>query len=251
VPGRRFYPNKALQYAEQGLIQWVWREGGLPLVLPVVEGAEASAFAEVCDGLLLSGGEDVSPEQYGEAPRRPEWAGNPQRDRFERELFEAFAARTRPILGVCRGLQLLNVAQGGSLYQDLLDDGVVSSAHRDQEVYCRLRHRVRLRRPGLLHTLYGVEEAWVNTVHHQGIRELGRDLEVLAESGDGLVEAVRHTRWPFVVGVQWHPEWIGEPDVAEGCLEPGPLMRSFLAHAYAAAREPSGDSEHAEGSHRR
>jgi putative glutamine amidotransferase len=201
VAERRLYPNKPLQYAEHGLIDWVWREGGLPVVLPVVEGPEVAAFAESCDGLLLSGGEDVSPQEYGELPRRPEWAGNPARDRFERALFESFAQRGRPVLGVCRGLQLVNVALGGSLHQDLLEDGVVAAAHRDQATYCRLRHRVRLFRGGLLHALYGLEEAWVNTVHHQGIRGLGAELEVLAESADGLVEAVRHRTWPWVVAV--------------------------------------------------
>jgi putative glutamine amidotransferase len=230
---RRFYVGKALQYAEEGMLDWIWREGGLPLVLPVVGDTDVAGFVEHLDGLLLSGGEDVSPELYDQRVRRPEWAGNPRRDRFELALFEAFAARDRPILGVCRGHQVLNVALGGTLHQDLVEDGRVTDPHRDPVRYCRLRHDVRLRRPGYLFDLYGVEGAAVNTVHHQAVDVLGDDLEVLAESHDGLVEAVRHRSLRWAVGVQWHPEWILESDVAEGLLAPGPLMQEFLAAASA------------------
>lgn len=251
VEDRRLYQGKALQYAESALIEWVWREGGLPVVLPVVEGPEVAEFAEALDGLLLSGGEDVSPTWFGEAPRRPEWAGNLARDRFEMALLEAFAARGRPVLGVCRGCQLLNVALGGALYQDLVEDGVVEAPHRDQAAYCRLRHPIRLRRPGFLAALYGVERAQVNTVHHQGVRELGRGLQVLAESHDGLIEAIGSRSDPWMVGVQWHPEWIRDTDVDEGLLAPGPLMAYFLDRAAVAGRRPeTGEAEHGESSHR-
>lgn len=235
---RRFYIGKALQYAEQSMIEWVSRQGGLPIVLPVLPSdGDIEDLADQVDGLLLSGGSDVSPTFYGEEARRPEWAGDPVRDWFEIRLTRTFLARDKPVLGICRGHQVLNVAMGGSLYQDIFEDGVVTRLHRDPEPYDKLNHEIHIDRPSFLYDIYSVERGRVNTVHHQAIRHLGADLEVMAHSDDGVVEAIRHPHRRYVIGVQWHPEWIDEEQVSEGFLSPRPLMVSFLETAQ---ERPSG-----------
>jgi len=229
---RRFYIGKALQYAEAGMLEWIWQFGGVPAMLPVLNPpARAAEVARHYEGLVLSGGVDVSPQWYGEEARRPEWAGDPERDAWEIALLEAFIAEHKPVLGICRGHQVINVAMGGSLHQDLIEDGVVDALHRDPEPYDQLRHAAHIVPGSWLHGVYGVEDVVINTVHHQAIRQLGRDLEVMARSDDGVIEAVRLTRADWVIGVQWHPEWVSDVDEAEGVLSSTPLFESFLARA--------------------
>ena len=130
-PERDLYKGKQLQYAETEMLQWIWRHGGQPVVVPLLsDPAYERDLAQKFHGLILTGGADVSPRMYGEEPRRPEWAGQPERDEHEIRLLEAFLDHRRPVWGICRGHQLLNVAFGGTLHQDLEEDGVVDETHR-------------------------------------------------------------------------------------------------------------------------
>ena len=202
----------------------------MPVVVPVLgHGKNEELVAAKLDGLVLSGGVDVSPRNYGEHPRRPEWAGEPRRDEHEIGLLKAFAARDKPVLGICRGLQLMNVAFGGSLHQDVLEDGAVEQIHRDPEQYDLLTHALHIVRPSYLYDLYQATDVLVNSVHHQAIRELAPGLEAMARSGDGLVEAIRHQEHSFVLGVQWHPEWVSPTREADGILTSAPLFQDFIA----------------------
>ncbi|MCD7919961.1 MAG: gamma-glutamyl-gamma-aminobutyrate hydrolase family protein, partial [Clostridiales bacterium] len=153
------------------------------------------------------GGHDVSPALY-QQPRSPHCGPTcPARDRLETALYARALAEGKPVLGICRGIQLINVLQGGTLYQDLPTEFDSPVEHHMAPPYTNAAHRVTVRRGTPLHALLQTEEMGVNSYHHQAVKALGADLEVMALSEDGLVEAVRHTGKPFVWGFQWHPEF--------------------------------------------
>lgn len=232
---RPVFKFKTLLYLEQSMAHWVASAGAVPWMVPTLptEGPLAPAdLVDQLDGLLLHGGADVCPRSYGEEPLRPEWEGDQIRDRYEIALVEAFLAAGKPILGICRGAQLLNVALGGTLWQDLPSQLEPSVRHRDQETYDQNLHEVDLLPGSALAAVYGAAgdgaRVTVNSVHHQAIREPADGLVVEAVSVvDGVVEAVRlddPDRW--VLGVQWHPEFSTPADT--GVLDRRPLMASFL-----------------------
>lgn len=212
---RRFYKNKALEYGDASIAHAVRRAGGLPLMLyrAGAESAEelaaqSDAMMERVDGLVLTGGADVSPGMYGEEVLNPAWAGDPDRDRWEIALYRAALAHAKPVLGVCRGAQLINVAEGGSLWQDLATMREGSKIHRSQELYDSLSHDITLVPDTELAELFGDDSHHVNSVHHQGLNAIPASLRVIAHSPDGIPEAVEREGAPWVLGVQWHPEWM-------------------------------------------
>ena len=223
---RRFYKNKELQLAETSMLEAIRGAGGLPIVLPI--GGDASdldRLAGAIDGLVLAGGTDISPQCYGESALDPDWAGQPSRDAFEIGLYERVNSQGTPILGVCRGCELINVAEGGSLWQDLLTLREGSDVHRSQELYDSLGHAVKITQGSTLAQILGAESIEVNSVHHQGLRDLGDGVQAVAFAPDGLVEAVVTEGESFVLGVQWHPEWMpGREDQAA-------LFEAFIAAA--------------------
>ncbi|HEX7052460.1 MAG TPA: type 1 glutamine amidotransferase [Burkholderiales bacterium] len=217
-PGGKGVRGKLLDYLEHTVAEWLLERGALPLLIPV--SAQAARYVAALDGVLLQGGADISPLAYGEAPRRPEWAGDPMRDRFEIELVQACLAAGKPVLGICRGAQLINVALGGSLHQDI-------PAHRS-DGYDLHAHEVRFEPGSGLARLYGgLGPRRVVSIHHQAIDRLGRDLAVEARAvDDGIVEAIRMKGRSYVCAVQWHPEFHRGRD---GLLDGGPLLDEFLA----------------------
>ncbi len=222
APGARGVHTKLLDYLEHSVADWIGARGALVFLLPVSD--RAADYAQALDGLLLQGGADISPRAYGEEPQKPEWAGDEMRDRYEIDLVRAFATAGKPVLGICRGAQLINVALGGSLHQDV-------PAHRSDD-YDLHAHDVRLE-PGCgLARLYGeTGPRRVVSIHHQAIKRLGRGLRVEARSEpDGLVEAIRGEGPNYVCAVQWHPEFHGG---RQGFLDGGPLLDEFLQAARA------------------
>lgn len=212
---RRLYKGKALEYGERGMAEAVRRAGGLPMMLYRAgaktdgELAEhAAACMAHCDGLLLTGGDDVTPALYGEELGDPAWAGDLQRDRWEIALYRAALAAGRPVLGVCRGAQLINVAEGGSLFQDVQTMRPGAAIHRSQDLYDALQHGVTLAPGAEIGALFGDEPRRVNSVHHQALKAVGPALEVVAWADDGGVEAFVRRGEPWVWAVQWHPEWM-------------------------------------------
>ncbi len=180
--------------------------GGVPLVLPLhVEAQDAVQILTKCDGLLITGGHDVDPAVYGQEKLPLCGALCPSRDRLEKALYRYALNRDMPVLGICRGLQTVNVLQGGSLYQDLPAQCPSQVEHHGLPPYHQVIHDVSL--ADGLRQLLGLERLGVNSYHHQAIRELGRDLQVMAQADDGIVEAVRHKGKRFVWAVQWHPEF--------------------------------------------
>ncbi len=187
--------------------------GGLPLVLPLQD-AGVGQVLDVIDGLLLSGGADVEPARYGDASVHPKTYGiDPLRDRFEVALLDEALRRDTPVLCICRGIQVLNVKLGGTLYQDVSDQYPTTVVHRQHEAGIakdEIGHRVTPAADGLIARLYGDGSVGVNSFHHQAIRDLAPDLQAAATSEDGLIEAVTLPGRSFVLGVQWHPEMMFE-----------------------------------------
>lgn len=217
-PQRKLFKGKALQFTEQKMAHAVWRGGGLPIPLLDLREREALevALAEV-DGLLLQGGADVAPESYGEQPIKPEWHGDAVRDRFELAAIEVALELGKPVLGICRGHQVLNVALGGSLFQDINHQVEDSLVHRDWHRYEIIEHGVEVEPDSWIDWVFGGGELLTNTVHHQAIKQVAPQLKISARAPDGIIEAVElidETRW--LVGVQWHPEWL------DGSVEGGP-----------------------------
>lgn len=195
---------------EEGYETGVQVAEAVPLVIsPALEPETVEFFVGMMDGLVLSGGEDVDPDRYGEDPLEGT-SFSRERDELEWDLAERALERGVPVLAICRGMQLLNVLLGGSLYQDLSAQRRSAVDHdRSGEDARRPVHGIRVERSSLLEGVFEDPTFRINSSHHQGVRELGAGLEPVAWAEDGLVEAVEYRAdgadgW--VVGVQWHPE---------------------------------------------
>ncbi len=187
----------------------VARAGGLPLMVATLDPALAGAYARAADALLLTGGGDVDPELFGAAPDRDLGSVDPERDAFELALYAAFREAGKPVLGVCRGCQVMNVAHGGKLHQHLPS---VAGTHQHEQSDPRgfPLHHVELASASRLAGAYGATRVRTNSYHHQAIAEVGAGLRPVGRSGDGVVEAVEAESGPLAVGVQWHPEMMFE-----------------------------------------
>ena len=229
--------SKTLQVLEQSVAQWVTVRDVLLLMVPSVvqdgilmrSNIRLRDYAEHLDGHILQGGADVSPRAYGEEPLRPAWAGDPVRDAYEMELLHEFMEAKKPVLGICRGMQLINVALGGSLFQDLPTQCPGAVAHESGE-YDRNAHGVAFAENSqLVRWFGGAAGGRVASIHHQAINRLGRDLAMEAHAQDGVVEAIRGTGRGFVFGVQWHPEFHQQAGIE--LLDCAPILEAFLAAA--------------------
>jgi putative glutamine amidotransferase len=177
--------------------------GGVPVLLPPVPDTAAAVVARL-DGLVLSGGPDIDPGRYGAAPLASTGAPRADRDAAELGLLDAATAAGVPVLGICRGLQLLNVARRGTLHQHLPD--VVGTPDHAPGPGTYGRHAVAVDEGSLLARVLGRTSAEVPSYHHQAVDDLGRGLTVTATAPDGTVEALEDRSLPFCLAVQWHPE---------------------------------------------
>ncbi len=179
--------------------------GGLPVMVANLEAGLAEAYARNHDALLLTGGGDMDPGIFGATPDRDLGSVDPERDAFELALYAAFREVGKPVLGVCRGCQVINVAHGGQLHQHLPSvDGTHQHDQRDLRGFPS--HPVELVAGSRLASAYGATRVTTNSYHHQAISELGAGLSAVARAADGVVEAIEATNGPTVVAVQWHPE---------------------------------------------
>lgn len=230
--------SKTLQYLEQSVAHWIMSREVMVFMIPAVSGdglihrssIRLADYAQYLDGLVLQGGADVSPSSYGEEPLRPEWVGDRVRDAYEMELFHEFLEAGKPVLGICRGAQLINVALGGTLYQDIGTqvEGAATHVHPD---YDRHAHAIELEPDSGLARLYPEAlRGGVVSIHHQAIKTLGKGLRVEARAaGDGLIEAVRLGGRKYVMGLQWHPEF--HPPGAPHLMDCTPILDEYLAAA--------------------
>ncbi len=193
------------QYVSDAYIQAVLCAGGIPILLPVIADQEAIAEqAAMIDGLLLSGGGDVQPQLFAEEPVAQLGTVFPERDAQELELVKLAMTSAKPILGICRGCQLLNIALGGNIYQHLSpDEAYVQHDQRSPGHYAG--HTVLLANGSKLAGLWG-DTIMTNSFHHQAVKAPAPECRISARTKDGVVEAIEHETATFVVGVQWHPE---------------------------------------------
>ena len=246
ISARIFHPetgakglrSKTLQYLEESIAQWVMSRDVMVFMIPTVNtnsllhpsNIRLRDYAKHLDGLVLQGGADVSPQTYSEVATRPEWSGDRARDMYELELVHEFVEAGKPILGICRGCQLINVAFGGTLYQDIASD-VPTAIEHVNDLYDGHYHEIHFPQGSTLSQLFPSKpRALVNSIHHQAVKDLGRDLAIEAISGsDNIVEAVRYRKARFVMGLQWQPEF-HRPGSAE-LLDCTPILDDFLRAA--------------------
>ncbi|HXG97359.1 MAG TPA: gamma-glutamyl-gamma-aminobutyrate hydrolase family protein [Gemmatimonadales bacterium] len=189
--------------------------GLVPLAVPTMLAADrAGAALAAVRGLVLTGGEDVAPARYGAAPHPRLGDVDPVRDAAELALIAAARARGLPILAICRGIQILNVALGGTLYQDLDSERPGPVPHNDETG----RHPVHVEAGSLLERALGARSASVNSRHHQAIRDLAPGLKAVAWADDGIIEGAEPSdaKEPWMVAVQWHPEDLTERALFDG-----------------------------------
>jgi putative glutamine amidotransferase len=204
-PNRDFGKTADILYSDINYLRRIEEAGGLPLLLPHCDEPGAlDQLADSMDGLLFTGGEDVDPAHYSQDVH-PQTVVAEARDNFEIRLFRAFFETGKPILAICRGIQLINVALGGSLLQDLPSQ--TGSSHHSQKVPTGTpTHEVQLLESSRLARTFGLSVIEVNSHHHQAVDTLGDGLQAVGWSEDGIVEAVEHTHHAYLTAVQWHPE---------------------------------------------
>ena len=190
----------------------VRRGGGVPVFLPW-KPKHAAFWAKHLDGFLFTGGGDPDPKYYGESMRPECGTPNPARDEFELALLKAVMDTGKPILGICRGIQVLNAFLGGELYQDIKP--LEHVPHNDH--WAKI-HTVTVRRGTLLAEILKQDTVLVNSQHHQAASRVAPGLEIAALSEDGFIEALEKPDATFCLGVQWHPEWLSEADPRQQAL---------------------------------
>lgn len=191
-----------------GYLEGLEQAGAIPIVLPLPEDLDdLPQLVSLCDGLLFTGGQDVSPALYGETPKPTCGEICPARDWMEQALLHLALERDLPVLGICRGIQFLNAVLGGTLYQDLPTEHPSQTQNHMTPPYHRAVHTVTLQPGTPLAELLGTEHIGVNSYHHQAVKTLAPCLTEMAWSEDGLIEAVCLPEKRFVWAVQWHPEF--------------------------------------------
>lgn len=227
---RKVFSKKTLAYVEQDMARFVSKKGVMPILIPELPEEELEDFLTEMDAFVFQGGSDIAPQSYKEELIEDgKWPGDLYRDRYELKIMDHAFKNMKPILAICRGFQLANVYLGGTLHQDLKTTTKTLVEHRNAELYDEVYHKVTCRPEGLLKEIYHQDELYVNSVHHQGIKTLGRNLVVDAiSSEDELIEAFhyRDLKDHYLVGVQWHPEF--SHSLPEIVSDPSPLYDHFL-----------------------
>ena len=205
----------------------VIQAGGIPLLLPAVDQATLNTYFELCDGFILSGGEDLDPVFFGEEHHPKLGFIYHERDAAEFYLTQLLLERKKPFLAICRGIQVLNVVCGGSLYQDIPSQLTTSHPHSQLTHRSNTFHSVTITEKSKLYQIFQKTSLDVNSLHHQSVKELGKNLETAAVAADGVIEAVEVQNHPFGIGIQWHPESMASKDVLTQRL-----FQTFIESAY-------------------
>lgn len=197
----------------EAYLKAVINAGGLPVIIaPALSGQPLRALFARLDGILFTGGGDIDPQRFAGLPHPRVYGIEPERDLLEIELVQLAAGQGKPFLGICRGIQVVNVAMGGTLYTDIADQHSEQIKHDNFPGVPRgyLAHTVRVEAGSRLADILGSQQVAVNSLHHQGLQHLAPALHAAACAPDQLVEAVELPNHPFGLAVQWHPEWLQE-----------------------------------------
>ena len=205
--------EKKCYWIQPDYLEMLEAENAIPMVLPLTSNHnELDYFLEICGGFLLTGGPDVAPSIYNEE-QKP-WCGTlcEARDEMEQYILKKAVEKDRSVLGVCRGIQLMNVCYGGTLYQDLKSEYDSDLDHRIQPSYNEMIHFNTIQKDTPLYDLLGKEQMKVNSYHHQAVKKLSPQFKQMSISEDGLIESIYMPDRKYVVGVQWHPEFLYQKD---------------------------------------
>ena len=223
------FPGYRRAYINYDYMRSVEENGGLPLMLPCLYEAEhpeeaLERYAGLIDGLILSGGHDLFPPYYGAECRQKLTEVWPRRDELEHQLLDLLIAQSKPVFGICRGFQLINAHFGAQVIQDLSYAPQELLKHWQGHSPTLKTHAVQIEAGNPIYDCFG-SKTLVNSFHHQVILETGKEMEVLARSSDGVIEAVRHKELP-IYAVQWHPEMLSGV-----CAETAQLFAWFISQA--------------------
>lgn len=209
-------------------IEAIIQAGGIPILIPYQPKEQIVQILQGLDGLVLPGGDDIDPARYGEDPLIQCGAIDPLWDDLDLWAAGFALERNMPILAICRGCQVLNVALGGSLVQDIPTQIKGSIKHAQEAPRWYASHDISVQASSLLGSIWGQDPAKVNSYHHQSIGKVGKGLRIVASAPDGVIEAVESTEHRFVLGVQWHPELM---------TEHYPVAKRIFAHFIQASLE--------------
>lgn len=188
-------------------INAVLKAGGTPIILPILKNPEdIKNYLDIVDGIIFTGGEDVSPLYFGEEPIREVDEICHDRDTFEMELFKQAYEKDIPIFGICRGTQLINIALGGTIYQDIYKQIPNIGGHTCPSNLQEGYHNINILNDTIIFDIFKKEKLAVNSLHHQAVKDLGSNLKTSSSSIDGIIESIESTDDRFILGVQFHPE---------------------------------------------
>lgn len=229
-PSRSDFGHRSLTFVENDMVNYFAREETLTVMIPDVSDELLDHYLDEVDGVVFHGGSDLAPESYKEqAIDSNRWPGDRYRDKYDLNVMDGVSERKLPVFGICRGFQLINVWYGGSLYQDLATQTGTTRVHRCAEEYDRINHSVNCVAGGVINGIYKKTNLQVNSVHHQGVKALGRGLVVEARCpDDDLIEAFTSEDMDdqYVLAVQWHPEF--SSTLGDRIEDPAPLLDHFL-----------------------
>lgn len=192
-------------------VEAIIRAGGLPVIIPTGIDKEVQQLCKMLDGLLLTGGGDIDPMLFGEEPHKHLGDVSPSRDLIEMALVKEMLKLNKPVLGICRGLQIINIALGGNMYQDIYSQRDVPLLQHAQKAHrYHQSHLVQVEKGSLLESITKSEQIKVNSYHHQAVKDVPLPLIVSGVASDGTIEAIESTKHAFVLGVQWHPEALAD-----------------------------------------
>jgi putative glutamine amidotransferase len=207
-------------YVSDGYFNGVARCGGIPVVIPLLEDEDVTKeIIDRVDAIIFSGGEDVGPHHYGEMPNPSLGEVFPLRDQIEIMGVRYALSKEKPILGICRGAQVINVAMGGTLYQDLPSQMKHSCQHMQRAPRPEASHFVSLQKGSKLFDIFKKERVFCNSFHHQAVKDLAPNFIISALAEDGVVEGFESTVHQFAAGIQWHPEmmWGKNEEMLQVC----------------------------------
>lgn len=227
-----FIENK--QFVTNAYIQSVRYSGGIPLILPLVRSNQLlEEYIALCDGFLFCGGNDITPLLFGQEPQKGNGQTNISLDLFQIRLMKAVLKTKKPVFSICRGMQVFNVACGGTIFQDIsLQPGKHLDHMQQSDTRREVSHKIHVRQGTQLNQYIG-SILCVNSFHHQTLDKIGKDLVVSATASDQTAEALEMPSHPFAIGVQWHPECM-----YRSCAEMRELFNNFILSASCSRKNP-------------